>query len=261
MNIVGLFINFDTKSHNMKKLILLTFLTFLFFQSFSQTDNKVKERKNTIRWNITPLIFDANNLTLGYERVLKNNQSFSVNAGFFLLPKLFKERTNIYFVEKTNRLGFTTAADYRFYLKKYNKLPAPAGVYIGPYFAHYRYNFDNTLKVNQDGDLQSSLDIEAGFYMTSVGFELGYQFVFWERLSLDLILIGPSISFYKGDVKASGDIEIDEDSDAYEYIHDVLLDKYPWLETFVDLGAINTGGKFDATSVGFRYVIQIGYRF
>lgn len=246
----------------MKKYLILSFLVLFTFQSFAQdTNDVVKERKNTIRWNLTPLIFDANNITLGYERVLKNNQSFSVNVGLFMLPKLFKDRTDIYFVEKANRIGFTTAVDYRFYLKKYNRQPAPAGVYIGPYFAHYRYNFDNTLKVNQDGDVKSSLDIEAGFNMTSIGFELGYQFVFWERLSLDLILIGPSLSFYKGEVYASGDIEIDEDSDAYEYIHDELLKKYPWLKSFIDLGAINTGGKFSATSAGFRYVIQIGFRF
>jgi hypothetical protein len=97
--------------------------------------------------------------------------------------------------------------------------------------------------------------------MTSLGFELGYQFVFWERLTLDLILVGPSISYYSGKVNASADFELEEGSDAYEYIRNELIKKYPWLETFIDLDAINTGGKFDSTTFGFRYVLQIGFRF
>jgi len=247
----------------MKKYYLFVVALIMSIYVYSQDiESKIKERKNTIRWNPTPMVFNAQNLTLGYERVFKNNQSFSINTGLFLLPKLFaKDKTDFYSVEKSNRLGFTASADYRFYIKKYNRLPAPAGVYIGPYLAHYNYNFENTLFVNIGEDVDSQLDIEAGFNMTSVGIELGYQFIFWDRLSLDLILIGPSLSFYNGKVNASGDIKVDPDSDAYEYIHDELLQKYPWLETFIDLGAINTGGKFNATAVGFRYVIQIGYRF
>jgi hypothetical protein len=90
---------------------------------------------------------------------------------------------------------------------------------------------------------------------------LGYQFVFWKRLSLDLILAGPSLSFYNGKINVNGDLELDEESDAYAYLHDKILDKYPWLETFINLDAINSGGSFNATAVGFRYVIQIGFRF
>lgn len=247
----------------MKKLSVLIFIVFLVFSAYSQnTVITTKAKKNTVRWNITPMLFDARNLTLGYERLLKNNQSFSINSGLFLLPKLFNsESSKVYFVEKFNRIGYSIAVDYRFYLKKYNKLPAPAGVYIGPYFAHYHYGFENTLLINHQGDVQSQLDIGADFNMTSVGIELGYQFVFWDRLSLDLILIGPSLSFYNAKLDASANLDIDEDTDAYEYIHDKLMEKYPWLKTFIDLDAINSGGKFNATSFGFRYVIQIGFRF
>jgi hypothetical protein len=134
-------------------------------------------------------------------------------------------------------------------------------VYIGPYFAQYRYGFDNTLEINIGSDGKASMDVDAGFSMTSLGFELGYQFVFWERLTLDLILVGPSISYYSGKVNASADFELEEGSDAYEYIRNELIKKYPWLETFIDLDAINTGGKFDSTTFGFRYVLQIGFRF
>lgn len=249
----------------MRKFTFSILIILIYASAFTQNDmdqSFANAKKNTIHWNITPLLFDKSNLTLGYERVLKNNQSFSVNSGIFLLPKLFKnESSNIYFVEKVNRLGYSITGDYRFYLQKYNKKAAPAGVYIGPYFGHYHYGFDNTLLLNAEGDVQSHVDIAANFNMTSAGIELGYQFVFWDKVSLDLILIGPSLSFYNAKIDASADLDVDEDSDAYEYIHDKLLEKYPWLETFIDLDAINTGGKFNATAFGFRYAIQIGYRF
>lgn len=132
---------------------------------------------------------------------------------------------------------------------------------MGPFFAHYNYRFDQTIIINNDGDFIANVGLEAGFSMTSVGIELGYQFVFWDRLSLDLILIGPSLSFYKAKTKLRGDLEIDDESDAYSYLHDEILERYPWLETFIDLSALKSGGSFHATSAGFRYVIQIGYRF
>ncbi len=247
----------------MKKIsLLLTILCLSILVSSQNTESIKKERKNTIRWNPTTMVFNASNLTFGYERVLKNNQSFSFNIGFFRLPELISANNQYLSLEKKGgKLGFTIAADYRFYLKKYNAQPAPSGVYIGPYFANYRYQFDNTIIINNDGDFTANVGLEAGFSMTSIGFELGYQFVFWDRFSLDLILAGPSLSFYNGKIKVNGDLEIDEESEAYAYLHDKILEKYPWLETFIDLDAINSGGSFNATAAGFRYVIQLGFRF
>ena len=247
----------------MKKLVLLILVLGLSISCFSQdSTSSIKELKNTIRWNPTTMIFNASNLTLGYERVLKNSQSFSINIGFLKLPEMISEENEYLSLEKKGgKLGFTISADYRFYLKKYNLRPAPSGVYIGPYFSHYSYNFDNTILINDGSDLSANVDLDVGFRMTSVGLELGYQFVFWERISLDLILAGPSLSFYKGKVNIDGDLELDEESEAYNYLHDKILEKYPWLQTFIDLNAINSGGSFNATALGYRYVIQIGYRF
>ncbi|OYT16322.1 MAG: hypothetical protein B7C24_08455, partial [Bacteroidetes bacterium 4572_77] len=68
-------------------------------------------------------------------------------------------------------------------------------------------------------------------------------------------------SYYSGDIKLKGDLDIDQDSDTYKYIQDEILDKYPWMESFLDAKAINTGGNFGKLSMGFRYVIQVGYHF
>lgn len=247
----------------MKKLLFVLCLAIVVNGLVAQEVELEKpEYKNTIRWNPTPMMFNVSNITLGYERILKNNKSFSVNIGFFKLPELLPENGEYLSLEKKGgKLGFTVTGDYRFYLKKYNKKSPPAGVYIGPYFSYYRYSFDNKILINDNGDISTGIGLDASFGMTSLGFELGYQFVFWDRLSLDLILVGPSLSYYNGNISVETNIELDKESETYQRLHDLILDKYPWLETFIELDAINSGGKFDATGIGFRYVIQIGYRF
>jgi hypothetical protein len=40
--------------------------------------------------------------------------------------------------------------------------------------------------------------VKGNFYIFNIGVELGYQFVFWKRLTLDFVLIGPAISYYGG---------------------------------------------------------------
>ncbi|NOR86731.1 MAG: DUF3575 domain-containing protein [Bacteroidales bacterium] len=250
----------------MKKLILiLTIIIGIAGQSYSQdtiNQDDQKQKKNIIRWNVTPMAISFENLTLGYERILKNNQSFSINIGVLLFPKfLNNDSLEVSVVEHGNRFGFSTAMDYRFYLKKRNKYAAPNGIYIGPYFTYYQYSFDNKIRLVDDANINNEISTDAAFSMTSIGFELGYQFIFWDKLSLDLILVGPSISYYKGKVDLSGDFSIDEDSEAYQYIEDQILEKYPWIKSFMDIGAINTGGKFNSTGLGFRYVVQVGFHF
>jgi hypothetical protein len=120
---------------------------------------------------MTPLIFNSKNLTFGYERLLKNSKSFSINAGFFILPKLFNnDNPDIYFVQKSNRVGYTFAADFRFISKSLTNVQLRPGVYIGPYFAQYRYGFDNTLEINIGSDGKASMDVDAGFFHDFLGF-------------------------------------------------------------------------------------------
>jgi hypothetical protein len=38
------------------------------------------------------------------------------------------------------------------------------------------------------------------------GAELGYQFVFWNKVSLDMVLIGPGVGFYNIKAKAEGNL-------------------------------------------------------
>lgn len=249
----------------MKKLSLLVLSLLLINISYGQDisdSSSYKQKKNTVRLNLTPLIINTNNLTLGYERLITPNQSMSLNVGLLLFPQLLSnESTDVVTTGKGNRFGFTTSLDYRFYLSKRNARPAPDGVYIGPYITYYHYAFGNNVHFGNSEVIKNELDIDAAFSMTSIGFELGYQFVFWDKLTLDMILIGPSFSYYNGKVKVSGEIDLNEESEAYDYVKEQIKEKYPWMKTFVDLDAINAGGRFDAPGVGFRYVIMLGFHF
>jgi hypothetical protein len=62
------------------------------------TDKKIslpafkKELKNTVLINATnPLIITPKFFTVGYERILSDNQSFSVSIGSFSVPKFLKK--------------------------------------------------------------------------------------------------------------------------------------------------------------------------
>jgi hypothetical protein len=246
---------------NIALVLLLSITLFTNAQdSISNYQNHTK--KNIIRWNITPMLFNTNNFTLGYERIIRKNQSMSLNLGVLLFPQfLGNESTKYSFVKAGSRFGFTSSLDYRFYLGKRNTRPAPDGLYIGPYFSYYGYRFNSTIRLLDNEVYTSDVNIDVAFSMSSLGVELGYQFIFWDRFCLDLILIGPSLSYYNGKARLDVDLEIDKESDAYKYLQEQILAKYPWLETFIDLDAINTGGKFNSLGVGFRYVIQIGFHF
>jgi len=248
----------------MKKLftIILLFVgvTTIMAQDLVKDTSAIKQKRNTIRWNLTPMMINVTNITLGYERIIKENQSMSVNAGLLIFPEfLDNDSLEISYVEHGDRIGFSTAIDYRFYIKSKNLHNAPEGVYIGPYISYYQYAFDSKLRIIDNEHIANDIGVDANFKMLSLGFELGYQFLFWDKLSLDMILVGPSVSFYHAKADFTGELGLDVGEG--DYLKEQLLDKYPWLNTFMDLGAINSSGAASKFGMGFRYVIQVGYHF
>lgn len=116
----------------------MTFLPVHLFGQDSLKTNIFIPKKNVIRYNLTPGILGFSSAIFGYERVVKSHQSFSINAGCLSIGKSGKYENRDYKLTTIkSRSGFSIAADYRFYLKRENKNPAPSGVYFGPYFSHY----------------------------------------------------------------------------------------------------------------------------
>lgn len=221
-----------------------------------------REFKNTIHFNITnPMIFGNKSIIFGYERVLKNNRSFSINIGQTGFPTL-----NIIDSEELqantilSERGFHISGDYRFYLSKLNKYSAPRGVYVGPYYGYNSFDKGHDWTMNTD-TFQGKVNSELGLTINTVGLELGYQFVFWKRLSVDMILLGPGVGFYRWDLSLDTNLSAEDSALFFEKLNAALEEKFPGYEGTLREGDMQKKGAKSTTSLGYRYMIQIGYRF
>lgn len=264
----------------MKNLIQYKISSILFIAlvfAFGVTDLKAqtsdnvvkpeKELKNTIRFNITnPLIFGGKSLIFGYERILKNNKSFSINIGQAALPN-FENGFSDEFRSNTvlSEGGFHVSGDYRFYLSKLNKYNTPRGVYIGPYYSYNRFSKGHDWEYTREGTTTpKNINSDLSLKIQQIGFELGYQFVFWKRFSVDLVLIGPGVASYKVKATAEGNLTDEERQLFFEKLNQALKDKFPGYSGTVGGdgdGEFEKTGAKSTTSFGYRYMINVGYRF
>jgi hypothetical protein len=254
--------------NNLFVLIFLLAITIPGVQAQSNTDSvkQKKDLKNTIRLNITaPLLFGSRNFILGYERVISKNQTMSLNGGQAAFPKLINLGSfdSIGLAKNNNKGGYNFSLDYRFYLGKLNKYSAPRGVYAGPYIAYVHFVGDNDWQVNNDApNPPRSVNTKTTFNVFTVGGELGYQFVFWRRFAVDLVLIGPGISRYNFSSKITGSILTTEEKEKLqEKLTQAIENRFPGMNYVFDDQTLKGNGSISTTSVGFRYIIHIGFRF
>ena len=99
------------------------------------------------------------------------------------------------------------------------------------------------------------------FNVVSMGFQLGYQFVFWKRVSLDMLLFGPGVAAYKLNTKLETTLDPDQESELFEKINEKLKEKIPGYDLVLSPGSYDRTGSFKTTSLGFRYVVLVGIRF
>jgi hypothetical protein len=219
--------------------------------------------KNVLKFNPTPMIlWSWKNLTFSYERILNPRQSISFELGYLEFPKLVDD-TLIDLVNLTSsqKWGLNATIEYRFYLTKLNSRPIPAGLYIGPYLTYYQYQFKNGLDIFP-ATVDTTGMIKGNFWAFNLGIELGYQFVFWKRWTLDMVLVGPSISYYGGKTEITGNLDGSQIQQINEALYDQLLERFPGLSTFSTTGkTFQQTGKLDVFRLGFRYLVQIGFHF
>ena len=246
-------------------IILLQFFLFSGTQSIYGQDEKPERKnlKNSVKINITnPMIFGDQCYMLGYERTIGNHQSFSVNIGRFSLPRILDINTDS--IQQTGNStqskGFHMSVDYRFYLSKENKYNSPHGIYIGPYATYNTYSRAFSLSANTPS-FTGDLNADFNFRIASVGFQMGYQFIFWNRVTLDMILFGPGIASYKLKTELSTTLDPDDEALLFQKINEVLTEKIPGYDLVLNPGTFEKTGSLRTTSVGFRYIIMLGIRF
>lgn len=222
------------------------------------------DHKNTIRVNLTPLLVTTQiqSTTVGYERVLWDHQTISLNIGQLSLPNLISTSNDspIEWISSDKNSGIILSADYRFYFKR-NRYLAPDGLYWGPYTALYTMNNSSLIKLRSNGAIQGTATLETNFSIVHAGLQLGYQFVFWKRWTLDLVLFGPGMGFYSGKMELDPDVQINGDEEYLQGAFDALKSLYPAVGSLIENKSLEADGEFTFRSIGYRMAVQVGFRF
>jgi hypothetical protein len=260
-------VNFSCNPHKKAALRLYCFLLILFFanNAMSQENDSTitYPHKNIIRYNLSgALLFGIDKyIIMGYERVISPRSSISINIGKIAFPKLTSISTDSLELTKDNKNNGTNfSVDYRFYLGKLNKYSAPRGVYVGPYYSFNKFKRDNEWDFTKSSS-DTYVNTNANLTIHTVGFEFGYQFIFWKRLSVDMVLAGPGFGFYNYKVKFDGNVDAESKQQLLDGLQQLLTQKFPGMNYVFSDKEINANGTLNTTSIGYRYLIHIGFAF
>ena len=249
---------------NAKPLYYSLFYLLVSYCSWAQNDSsKRKSYKNVIRYNLSgAMLFGASKyVVLGYERRIKPYQSISFNVGRASLPKMIRLELDSVSVEKDqSRSGFNASVDYRFYLARENKHEAPRGLYIGPYYSYNHFTREN-LWTKRTGTGNSTIPTSSELNIHTVGFELGYQFILWEHVAIDLVMIGPGLGFYDYQSRFEGQVDDATRQQILNGLQQLLEQKFPGMNYVFSDKEIDATGTLKTNTYGFRYIIHIGFNF
>ena len=227
---------------------------------FAQQEDSLKQRKNIIKFNLTTSVLYEHAFLFEYERLLKKNRSFTVQAGYETLP--FDKMDSIEINTNLKKRGYMVTLDYRFYLEKENKYPAPHGIYIAP-FASYNHFYNlRTLNIETSSGSAEVVTLDSKIDILSIGGCLGYQFVLGKnrRWVIDCALVGPSVTNYRAKMQLTGNVPREELDGALVEILEKLVNHFPLLNSLVENDVAEFNGKSDVWTVGFRYSIHLGFR-
>ncbi len=225
-------------------------------------DSLGNKGRNVVKWNMTPfLLWGSGNINFSYERILRSHRSISVNIGTFRLPSLTNlnvDSTNI--ISNKKRGGFAASFDYRRYFGNRNIRWAPDGLYWGLWTSYHRSNFENELTAMNDAGEFISVKSDGRVSIYAVGAELGYQFQIGKHFVIDLIMVGPAMARYSFNVNLQAESDIDDDALAKQII-DAIVERVPALQKLIDTGNLKGDGKLDVSTIGLRFMLQVGYLF
>jgi hypothetical protein len=89
---------------------------------------------------------------------------------------------------------------------------------------HVFWEVNGNIKIRQ-----LILPVNKQFLLINLGFEMGYQFIFGKRFSLDFLMFGPSLSGYSGNVGLTGYLNSELAGKIDEELAAKLKEKFPAL--------------------------------
>jgi hypothetical protein len=236
--------------------IILPILILAFFSAQGQKNDSLSSRNEIIGFNLSSHILYTTSFIISYEHVLKNNNSFAITAGYLEFPNLILSDSAVEARGNVKKSGYTIGAEYRFYLKKQNKYAAPHGVYIGPYASYYHFmNVRDMVVLNEL--TSTDVTLTSKFNIVNLGFQLGYQFIFNDRWSLDMIFAGPSLSLYGLNISSDVPIDVNKESEIVK----ALIARFPMLDDFIDTQSMSFNKANFQLGPGYRYLFKVGYKF
>ncbi len=244
-----------------KTFLLLSLSALLSLPSLAQQNDSIYY-KNNLKVNASaPLLWGYQNIVVEYERVIQANRSFSVSLGYRSFPKLLgvgKADSAMLVRDHKNLGGLSATIDYRFYPAKENRYAAPRGVYISPYINYFGNNIRNNVSTFYSEAVD--LTITTHLHTLNAGVSLGYQFVFNERITLDLSLIGPSVTYYNVQFQVSGEGDSGKTRIVQDFIS-VLEENYPIIDVATQTITFSNSERISKVFFGYRYLFKVGYLF
>ncbi len=243
-------------------ICVLLFISINISSAQNHKRDSARNYNNVIRWNVSSFILSGGrNLVFGYERIVTPSQSFSLNLGSSSIPQFNTIETDSFSVNKqSGRSGFNGSFDYRFYLKSENKYRAPRGIYVGPYVYYNKAGKKTEWQLNHN-NVSEQVNSDVDFAILGMGVQLGYQFVVFKRATIDMVMIGPGVAQYKLTAKFDSSITPEDRAQLQDAIQQAISNKYPGMNLIFEDKQINADGRLGVWSAGFRYIIQIGFRF
>jgi len=218
---------------------------------------------NVVKFNPTPMMLfgEPRNVTFSYERLIKENKSVALQLGYLVVPQVLNDTLyNNVLLNKDTRLGINAAIDYRLYPFSRNRRPAPDGLYIGGYLSYIGTSSESRVNLI-DAPNEDKILINSRMNMVNLGIELGYQFIFAKKFSIDLLMFGPSITGYSGNLGITGNLNSDLGDKIDEELAAKLKEHFPALGyLFSDEDATFSTSKLVISS-WFRYCVLFGYHF
>jgi len=252
-----------------RSLRLFCFLLFFLIayngiaQQQKDSSQSMTNHRNIIRYNLSGALlvgFDKY-IVLGYERVLSPKKSISVNFGLASLPKFVNIETDSFNLQrKGERSGYNFSVDYRIYLARENKYPAPRGFYIGPYFSYNHFTSTHYWQY-KNSTANKEIGSNSNFNINTIGFELGYQLLIGKRLTLDFVMVGPGFGFYNYKVSFVDNLDAARKQQILDGLEQWLTQKFPGMDIVLENEGFNTNGVLSKVAIGYRYMMQIGYNF
>jgi hypothetical protein len=242
--------------------ILISLMLTVIARGQPAGDGTWKKYRNNVKFNVSSGLIYRNALLFAYERSLGAHQTFSIFGGIQQFPSLSGlVIPGAVLAREKKASGYNFGGDYRFYLAKENKYDAPHGLYIGPYASFYTFSNENQAHFSLDDGSTADGQLNTRINFISLGGQLGYQFVFWKRMTLDLILFGPSLTHYSGNLDLKSTLTPDQVSEETKKILKAIADRYPVVGDAIKNGSANFKGNLDIWGPGFRYSIHVGFRF